>query len=263
MMYLNWTNKMRYSGVIILLVWILFSCSSPEQEQQAEQVKPQETVRTDYPKTMQMIWNAHGGLEQWRNMKSLYFEIPGDPENERNYVQLKDRRDRIEGNNYTMGYDGDQVWLEADTTYKGNAEFYHNLNFYFFAMPFVLADDGINYSEIEPLEFDGKMYPGVGISYQEDVGTSPKDEYFIYYDPETSKMSWLGYTVTYFSGEKSSDVHWIRYTAWGDVSGLTLPTTLTWYEQEDGLPSTPKNDKNFINIKLDKQPFEDHLFIKS
>ena len=73
----------------------------------------------------------------------------------------------------------------------------------FLTMPFVLADDGINYQDVEPLVFEGKTYPGIQISYESGVGESSEDEYKVYYDPETNKMTWLGYTVTYFSKEKS------------------------------------------------------------
>ncbi len=209
---------------------------------------------------MQNIWRAHGGLERWSHMKGLYFEVATEGENEINYVQLTDRRDRIEGKNFIMGYDGEEVWLDADTTFKGNPEFYHNLNFYFLAMPFVLADNGINYSEVEPLDFDGVTYPGVGISYKADVGTSPKDEYYIYYHPESHQMVWLGYTVTYFSGEPSDDVHWIRYSEWNDIEGLKLPAKLTWFNYENSLPTEPRNDKEFVNMRLTEVPYPDELF---
>jgi len=84
--------------------------------------------------------------------------------------------------------------MESDSTSNGNPEFYYNVMFYFYAMPFVLADDGIIYGDIAPLEFEGTAYPGISISYKEGVGSSSKDEYFIYYNPETYQMAikWLG-----------------------------------------------------------------------
>jgi hypothetical protein len=235
---------------------LLYACSQTEQKKE-----PDEDVGDNqYPEAMSKVWEAHGGLDQWRKMEALYFEIANEGQNEKNYVQLKDRWDRIEGENYIMGYNGVEVWLEADTAYKGNPEFYHNLNFYFLAMPFVMADDGINYSTAEPLKFGGVTYPGVGITYEEGVGTSPRDEYFIYYDAETYQMAWLGYTVTFFSGEKSDDIHWIRYSEWDEFNGLKLPTKLTWYNYEDGLPTEARNDKRFVNLDLMTDPFADDLF---
>ena len=65
------------------------------------------------------------------------------------------------------------------TAYEGNPKFYYNLMFYFYAMPFILADDGIKYTDAEPLVFEGKSYPGIKISYEAGVGESPEDEYVI------------------------------------------------------------------------------------
>jgi hypothetical protein len=132
--------------------------------------------------------------------------------------------------------------------------------FYFYAMPFVLGDDGINYSESEPLEFEGTTYPGVLISYEAGVGESPEDEYILYYHPETYKMEWLGYTVTYFSKEKGKEFHFIKYSDWQEVNGLFLPKTLSWYNYENNKPTTFRNDVNFVNVKLSKEVPNEDIF---
>ena len=132
--------------------------------------------------------------------------------------------------------------------------------FYFYAMPFVLADDGIIYGDIDPLEFEGTTYPGISISYNEGVGSSSNDEYFIYYDPETYQMAWLGYTVTYFSKEVSEEVKWIRYAEWEDFEGISLPTALTWYKYENFLPSEPRNRVEFVDVTLGIEPLPDRVF---
>jgi len=119
---------------------------------------------------------------------------------------LKTRAERIEASSFTSGFDGQRYWVQADTSYKGNPKFYTNLMFYFYAMPFVLADSGINYTPVEPLVFQETKYPGFRISYGDGIGVSPEDEYFIHYHPETFEMAWLGYTVTFYSGKKSDKV---------------------------------------------------------
>ncbi|MBN4085446.1 hypothetical protein JYT89_03790, partial [Flavobacteriaceae bacterium AH-315-B10] len=159
---------------------------------------------------------------------------------------------------------GKELWLlqKDTTTYKGNPRFYYNLMFYFYAMPFILADDGIVYKDAEPLSFDGKDYPGILISYDAGVGESPEDEYILYYNPETYKMEWLGYTVTYFSKEKSKEFHFIKYSEWQTIDGLELPKTLTWYNYENNQPTTKRNDLEFINVSISKTKPEDSLFEK-
>ena len=127
-------------------------------------------------------------------------------------------------------------------------------------MPFVLADDGIIYQDTEPLVFEGNTYPGIKIAYDAGIGESPEDEYILYYNPETYKMEWLGYTVTFFSKEKSKEFHFIKYSNWQTFNGLVLPETLTWYKYENNLPTEKRNDLKFTNIKLTKEKPESQIF---
>ena len=65
-------------------------------------------------------------------------------------------------------------------------------------------------------------------------------------------MAWLGYTVTYFTKEKSKDWHFIRYTDWQMVNGLILPKTLSWYNAEGFKVLDKRNDLEFTEVKLSK-----------
>ena len=246
-------------GLLITLVW---SCQNEKPASTKEPETLAEAVEPDYPATLIKVFEAHGGIDNWRVMNSLYFEIPKESSSEKHYIQLPDRRDRVEGANFVMGFDGDQVWLQADSTYEGNAVFYHNLMFYFYAMPFVLGDEGIIYTETPPLEYDGQSFPGLRISYQDGVGSSSKDEYYIHFDPETYEMAWLGYTVTYFSQESSDDVHWIRYDDWQQLSGLKLPKSISWYNYKDGLPIDFRNTVEFTNVAISSNDHHSELFNK-
>ena len=247
---------MRQLTLLFALSVVLFSCNSP-------QPPAEPTVDlTNYPEDLQSIFAHHGGLGTWQKMKAMSFEIVKDGGNERQLIDLKDRREKIEASNFKTGYDGKEFWLEADTSYKGNPVFYHNLMFYFYAMPFVLADDGIIYSEAEPLLFEEKNYPGIKVAYDAGVGVSPEDEYFIHYDPANYEMAWLGYTVTYFSGEKSQDIRWIRYNDWKKFNGLLLPNSLSWYKYENGLPTELRNVREFVEVTVSEEVFADEVFAK-
>lgn len=216
-----------------------------------------------YPANLTQVFDAHGGLDKWNNFKAMSYEIEKEQGNEKQFIDLGDRRERVEASNVTMGYDGKQFWMEADTSYTGNPIFYKNLMFYFYAMPFVLADDGIQYTEAEDLVFDGQSYPGYRISYNAGVGVSPEDEYFIHYHPETHQMEWLGYTVTYYSKEKSTKVKWIRYDDWADIQGLVLPQSLAWHTNEENKPVQERNRVVFKDVVLSSEPHEDHVFQKT
>ena len=245
---------MKKTPYFFLLTFFVLACNhkSPPAEPEIDLSK--------YPETLQKIFAKHGGLESWQKMKALSYEIVRENGNEKQMIDLKDRRERIEASNFTTGYDGKDIWVEADTSYKGNPVFYHNLMFYFYAMPFVLADDGIIYSEADTLFFENKKFPGIKISYNAGVGESPEDEYFIHYHPDSYEMAWLGYTVTYFSKEKSADIHWIRYNDWKNFNGFLLPNSMTWYKYENGLPTEKRNVREFVNVVISENPFEDSVF---
>ena len=245
---------MKYVNFLLLLV-LLISCKETT-ETKKEVIKTKElSVETKiYPENISKVFKAHGGLETWNAMKHLVFEMEIAGGREVTSTDLKNRKTLIETDKFKIGFDGDKVWLKQDSlAYKGNAKFYYNLMFYFYAMPFVLADDGIVYENVEPLVFEDKEYLGIKISYNTGVGESPDDEYILYYDSQTNKMAWLGYTVTYFSKEKGKEFHFIKYSNWQNIEGLLLPETLTWYNYENNMPTTKRNDMMFTNVVISKE----------
>ena len=246
---------MRFHQILFLYsILLVLSCKTPPAESTTE--------GRPYPAELSKVFDYHGGLETWKKMNSLSYEIVKEGGNEKQEIDLRSRRERIEGSNFLIGFDGNKVWLSADTTYKGNAIFYHNLIFYFYAMPFVVADEGIIYSEAKPLVYDDETYPGIRISYESDIGFSPEDEYFIHYDPTNYQMAWLGYTVTYFTGEQSKSIHWIRYEDWGHINGLLLPVAYSRYNYSNGLPTDFRSKVVFENSRIDEQEFPESLFQK-
>lgn len=245
----------------LLFSFLFFACNNPQQQTQTP-TEPKIDF-TKYPEALQKIFAKHGGLDTWQKMNAMSYEIVKEEGNEKQMIDLKNRRERIEASSFKTGYDGTDFWVEADTSYKGNPVFYHNLMFYFYAMPFVVADDGIIYSEADTLLFEDKKYPGVKIAYNDGVGVSPEDEYFVYYDPATFEMAWLAYTVTYFSKEKSAKLGWIRYNDWKNFNGLLLPNSLTWYKVEENLPIEPRNTREFAKVTVSATAFADEVFAKT
>lgn len=225
---------------IVVLAFFLsfFACkeqSKGEEEQERKNEVEKLVVTKKFPKELMKVFNAHGGLDKWKNYRTMSFDLPKRGAKEIHTIDLISRLEKITTPNYSMGYDGNGVWLlDINKVYEGDALFYHNLMFYFYAMPFVLADDGINYATTENLEHNGVSYPGIRITYNDGVGVSSKDEYYLHYHPETYQMQWLGYTVTYRSGEASDNVKWIKYGGWQRVADVTIPQELTWYAVEDG-----------------------------
>jgi len=246
---------MRFT-VLLAFIIIVSSCKNATQE--TEPTTP--AIKIDYPAELVKVFDNHGGLDKWQSLKSMSYEIEKEEGNEKQTIDLQNRREKVEASNFTSGYDGKKYWVEADTSYTGNPKFYTNLMFYFYAMPFVLADEGISYSKTEPLAYEGKSYLGIKISYGDGVGISPQDEYFLYYDAASHEMAWLGYTVTFFSGEKSEKRSYIRYDDWKKFNGVKLPNSLTWFKVEDGKLIEPRNTRNFVNVRVSEDAFDDTTF---
>ena len=255
---------MKKIALLLLTLALFTSCKQDSKTKKIETV-PQELKTTKtYPENISKIFDAHGGLNIWNTMQSLAFTMPKPNGDEVTTTNLKSRETLIEMPNHTIGFDGKEVWLlQKDTTnYKGNVKFYYNLYFYFYAMPFVLGDDGIKYEDVEALIFEGKEYPGILISYNSGVGESPDDEYILYYDTETYKMEWLAYTVTFFSKVKTKDFHLIKYDDWQMVNGLSLPKTFKWYGFENKVVGDYQREMDFVNVATSLTPPDDSLFKK-
>ena len=258
---------MKKLTLLLVLLISIISCKDKNAESQAPSEKqPEEQIdvtKPKYPENLSKVFDAHGGLETWKEMRTLEFSMAKPDGNEITTTDLKERYSLVEMPKHTIGFDGESVWTKSSGKEKMDKDpkFYYNLMFYFYAMPFVLADDGIVYSDVDALTFEGKTYPGIRISYNSGVGESPEDEYIIYYDADTNKMAWLGYTVTYFTKEKAKEWHFIKYSEWQEVEGLLLPETMTWYNVENNLPSTKKNDVKFTNISLSRDKMDLRMYM--
>jgi hypothetical protein len=247
--------------LFIALITIAFSCKNePKKEITREEVK-EETIEK-YPSEFEKIFQTHGGISAWKKARTLSYNL-GE---EVHTVDLKTRKTAVNSTKYSLGFDGKEVWLTENEkgAYKGNPTFYYNLYFYFYAMPFVFADDGIIYEKVAPISFEGTNYPGYKISYKANIGTTPDDNYILYYNPKSYQMEWLAYTVTFNSKAPSEKYNLIKYHKWENVSGLILPKEITWYEKDEkGNPTKPANHKTVFTVPfLSDAKLSDSFFEK-
>lgn len=250
---------------ILFFALVIGACKSGTKKEEIQERVDDEIIQSVeiFPKALNKVFDAHGGLEAWKTKRTLSYEMPKVDNSETHTIDLWSRQDRVDFKGFSLGFDGNEVWLlDEDKKYKGDAGFYHNLMFYFYAMPFVLADEGIIYSHTQDVVYDGKNYPGIRISYKSGVGTSSKDEYFIHYDSKIHQMAWLGYTVTYRTGEKSDTIKWIRYNDWQTVEGLVLPKSITWHNFEGAKILDARNTVQFENSVLSTTPKPDAFYAK-
>lgn len=206
---------------------------------------------------------AHGGLERWQNMEALQFAFQKDSVTEEfQQFNLKSRKTLITRGAVKVGYNGTDVWVtpNKEAFGKGSPKFYHSVYFYFFAMPFVLADPGIRYEEVAARDIDGKLCPGVKISYDAGVGDAPDDYYIAYFDPQTNLLHGLLYTVTYGDGKPNENFSALKYESWQKVNGILLPETIAWYKFENDTYGEKRREKVFTKVEVKKDKFAAELF---
>ncbi|MEZ4954972.1 MAG: hypothetical protein R2825_15505 [Saprospiraceae bacterium] len=229
--------------VIILLI---YSCQTNQQESAA------------LPPAFIKMLAKHGGLTTWKKMKSLRFQAKVPDGVETHSIDLQNFRDRLDGPGYTMGYDGQAIWVGKDTTFDGNPTLYHSLYFYFFSMPFMPATEGVEFTQAEPLLFDGMDYPGFQVVLDKGVGAELSREFFLHYDPSSHQLAWVGYADPQISGK----VNWVRYVDWINTERLVLPTTIAWYKMENGKLTAPKHQVSFDNIEISRAAYISNIFEK-
>ncbi|WP_179348283.1 DUF6503 family protein [Winogradskyella pacifica] len=256
---------MKKTIYVLLLAISITACkneSKQEPSKAAEAVEAETMTTSIYPESITKVFNAHGGIDTWNKMQTLSFSIEKPTGIEKTVKNLMTRAELIDTPTYTQGFDGKTLWInEKDgNAYRGKPKFYKGLMFYFYGMPFVFGDDGVDYKETEPLVFEGKTYPGILISYEAGVGESSDDQYKIFYDAETGQMEWLAYTVTFGKPEGSPDFHFIRYNNWQTVNGLVLPKSVDWYNYENNLPTEKRNTVEFTDVMLSEKAPDQAMF---
>lgn len=254
----------HYPSFFLLLLLIGFSsCQSTAPEQKtADNPKVEEaTPKPALPKALAQGLEAHGGLERWEQMKSLQFAMMKGEKKETHLTQLKNRKTRISHEDYTIGFDGEEVWVAPNKAAfgKGSARFYHNLRFYFFGLPFLFADPGINYEELPQKEINGIMYDAVKISYQSGVGDAPEDYYIAHFHPETHLMDVLLYTVTYYKGTTNENYNALMYE-WQEVNGLKVPKVMSGYKYENGQIGELRYERPLLDVEIKETAPDEALF---
>lgn len=209
------------------------------------------SVETSFPAALEAVWAAHGGLQPWNQYQSLSFVIA----EETHLIDLMNRHTRITTPTGSMGFDGERVWA-TDSSLLEDARFYHSLYFYFFAMPFVLADPGLSYEEVPPVQLGHQAVPGIKVTFDEGVGDAPKDSYILYYDSVSYQMKWLMYESTFHSGEARRKYNLIEYGRWQEVGGLWVPELIQWRAWDGMQAGEVSNEVIFSEVGWGGEPVD-------
>ncbi len=219
---------------------------------------------------------AHGGLEKFREFGTVEYDLrnwpfgKNAPLTDHQVIDLQSRNVFIKSDDYTIGFDGNDVWISPDSKTLGlPARFYAFTPYYFFGLPFLFADPGVRLESLGTKKLDSKEYDVVKISFGAGVGDTPEDNYVAYFDKDSKRLRLAHYIVTYplFMEGKQPDQlerHAIVYDEWQEIDGLTVPKKVSFYGWEDEklVPSSTAPSYSYDNVKFKKERPSPKLFAK-
>ena len=249
--------KSLYFLGLAITALILNACSEP-----ASKTEDPVVAKKEFSEFFQKVLDAHGGLETWNKMNTLKFSSTRIEPTTNYTIDLKSRKEIIEAEGkYTLGNNGETVWVSpARDSFPGkNPRFMKNLTFYFVAIPFVLADDGVNLEDLGSKEVGGRKYNVIKATFGEGVGDASEDQYLLYVNPNTNKIDLINYSVTYFDKTKATKYNAIKYE-WQNVNGLLFPEKYIGYKWENEQLGEMRYEAPFENVSFSEEKMEDTIF---
>ncbi|UZD24209.1 hypothetical protein PBT90_12520 [Algoriphagus halophytocola] len=240
--------------ITLCLVSLVFSC-----QQNSE--KPLPELSPEF----EAVLDAHGEWEKWYRAKAESYAMihEGVMTEEDAFINLDSRKIRLSNTEFEMGFDGEQTWISPNReAYKGRSlRFYHNLYFYFFNIPYIFTDPGVTVSKSDPKTINGKEYPTFSVSFDKEKGASPDDQYFLLINPETNRLEYLLYTVTFF-GAENPPFSALKYEDYRNADGVYFPRILTGYAYENDSLKNIKYQVTFADALLLEEEFDEEIFEK-
>ena len=207
---------------------------------------------------------AHGGVATWQSFGLLNFELTRD-NTESHTIDLFSRKTLNEGDGYTVGFDGELVWVAPNLeAYSGNPRFSNGLYFYFFAMPFVFDDPGVHAQDAGQRIVSGQTYDAVEISFGEGTGSSPDDVYIAHFHPETNQLAFVLYSVTFYSQSPSNNLNAIVFDEFQEAGGLQVPAKVSFYRwnKENSVFGDKRGEALFKNVLFSQQAPDPSVFAR-
>jgi len=230
---LNQKNKAMPKSVIVLCFLIALSGNCYSQQITGKELL-EKSINYHDPQGKWTSLRAQMTLEQTRpdgNGRKSELTI----NNDEGYFQLVDSTDGHEIVKTTI-YDSCIVTLDGSQDFSEEmVEKYRlsddrvrrmrNYYVYLYGLPMKLTDPGTNIGdEVATVEFNGKEYLELKVTYDEGVGS---DDWFFYMNPETFAME--GYKFNHQNGKGE----YIYLEGLTTIEGVKIPKLRKWYVIQD------------------------------
>lgn len=196
--------------------------------------------------------DAHGGLARWYDNGPIHFRytynrLDGPPIDTRQTIDTWSSRavhevvgDPVSSRAVRFGWTGEEAWVSGTDSLATNARFWALTPYYFVAMPFVLADPGVNLETAGQMTAEGATYDLIYVTFAPGTGDAPDDYYYLLLDPETRRVGGVRYVVSYpgfFPEGSASPERLMLYDGAQTASGITLQEgfrSFAWTEAGTG-----------------------------
>jgi len=196
----------------------------------------QESAQAQQSTVLKDALDAHGGLDTWEAFGTVEYDfslrIGGATRDDRHLFDLNKRRVRVEQSAYTVGITEDKAWVAPNMEtygYTAPPRFYGKAYTYLFSIPFVFADPGVNVASVGQRSLDGTSYDVLKITFDEGVGDTPRDVFYLYLEPDSHQVHAALFSVTYRNPNVTRPITGVVYNEWATANGLTVPRKATMY----------------------------------
>ncbi len=219
--------------------------AAPVPEKHVEQRVRDAKKRLQSSAGGKVIWQAieaHGGLSDWYRQGTMEFSFNYQPvEQPERTMHTRQKVDlwRSHARHKELGqdadaefaFDGEKAWITpGPEAFPSSARFWALTPYYFVAMPFVLADPGVNLEKLEDAVLDGETFDIVKATFEQGTGDAPDDYYVLYVGKGDHRVRALRYVVSYpgfFPKGKHSPeklMHFDRYREKAPILARQLDT---------------------------------------
>ncbi len=217
-----------------------------------------------------LVWQsveAHGGLKRWLAHGTVEFEFDyapvDDPSGRRHSFQEIDlwsargrHRELGEGADAEFGFNGKVTWITPKVdAFPSPPGFWTMTPYYFLGVPFVMADPGTRFEQLEDAPLGDVVYRLVKVTYDPGTGDAPDDYYVLYIHPETFRIGGLRYVVSYpgfFPEGGHTPEKLMVYSDFHEAGGLMLARRLDTYawSAEQGVRGAKVTDVRATRVRF-------------
>lgn len=218
--------------------------------------------RLNQPEEFKKLLDAHGDWSKWVNAKGFSYAMVHETtlEWENHYITLPDYKVRIDADLFQMGQNGQKAWISPNRqAYSGQSvQFYQKLYFTFFSIPYLLTDSTVTVKKSESRMVNGQSYETLEATLSDPKG-GPSDKYYLLTDPETGKLAWALYSITFFD-KNTKTMNAVKYEDYRDAAGLNFPRVMTGYQFENDSTKAFTFQVSFSDVFLVEEELDEALF---